>query len=58
VTREALAKLPLTRKRDLIELQKRHPPFGGLNSLSRHKAKPACPLENNGTQEQIFCPSG
>ncbi|PKO88793.1 MAG: AMP-dependent synthetase [Betaproteobacteria bacterium HGW-Betaproteobacteria-12] len=39
VTREALAKLPLTRKRDLIELQKKTPPFGGLNSLSRHKAK-------------------
>ena len=29
VSREALAKLPLTRKRDLIELQKKHPPFGG-----------------------------
>jgi phenylacetate-CoA ligase len=39
ISREALAKLPLTRKRDLIELQKRHPPFGGLNALPRHKAK-------------------
>ena len=39
VTREALAKLPLTRKRDLIELQKKAPPFGGLNSLPRSKAK-------------------
>ncbi len=38
-TREALARLPLTRKRDLIELQKKHPPFGGLNALPRHKAK-------------------
>ena len=38
-TREALAKLPLTRKRDLIELQKKTPPFGGLNALPRHKAK-------------------
>lgn len=38
-TREALAKLPLTRKRDLIELQQKFPPFGGLNSLPRHKAK-------------------
>jgi phenylacetate-CoA ligase len=39
VTREALARLPLTRKRDLIELQQKAPPFGGLNSLPRHKAK-------------------
>ncbi len=38
-TREALAKLPLTRKRDLIDLQKKTPPFGGLNSLARHRAK-------------------
>ena len=38
-TREALAKLPLTRKRDLIELQKKTPPFGGLNALPRHRAK-------------------
>jgi len=38
-TRQALAKLPLTRKRDLIELQQKMPPFGGLNSLPRHKAK-------------------
>jgi phenylacetate-CoA ligase len=33
VTREALARLPLTRKRDLIDLQQKTPPFGGLNSL-------------------------
>lgn len=38
-SRAALARLPLTRKRDLIELQKKHPPFGGLNSLSRTNAK-------------------
>ena len=38
-TREALARLPLTRKRDLIDLQKKNPPFGGLNSLARHRAK-------------------
>jgi phenylacetate-CoA ligase len=31
--------LPLTRKRDLIDLQKKNPPFGGLNSLARHRAK-------------------
>ena len=39
VTREALARLPLTRKRDLIDLQQKTPPFGGLNALPRHKAK-------------------
>jgi phenylacetate-CoA ligase len=38
-TREALARLPLTRKRDLIDLQKKNPPFGGLNSLARNRAK-------------------
>jgi phenylacetate-CoA ligase len=38
-TRAALARLPLTRKRDLIELQKKHPPFGGLNALASGKAK-------------------
>ncbi|MGB2680399.1 MAG: AMP-binding protein [Candidatus Competibacter sp.] len=32
-SRAALAKLPLTRKRDLIELQQQNPPFGGLNAL-------------------------
>ena len=39
VTRDALARLPLTRKRDLMDLQKRSPPFGGLNSLPRRNAK-------------------
>ncbi|MGA9395691.1 MAG: AMP-binding protein [Azonexus sp.] len=38
VTREALARLPLTRKRDLIDLQKKSPPFGGLNSLPPRSA--------------------
>ena len=38
-SREALAALPLTRKRDLIELQKKQPPFGGLNSLPRTRAR-------------------
>lgn len=39
VNRKALAHLPVTRKRDLIALQKDHPPFGGLNALSRANAK-------------------
>ncbi len=39
VTREALANLPLTRKRDLIDLQKKSLPFGGLNSLAPRDAK-------------------
>ncbi len=29
-SREALARLPVVRKHELIELQKKHPPFGGL----------------------------
>ncbi|HRC72151.1 MAG TPA: AMP-binding protein [Candidatus Competibacter sp.] len=37
-SRAALAALPLTRKRDLIELQKQNPPFGGLNTLPAGKA--------------------
>lgn len=44
-SREALARLPVTRKSDLIELQKLAPPFGGLNAtplagLSRVYASP------------------
>ena len=44
-SRAALAKLPVTRKSDLIELQKAAPPFGGLNAtplagLSRVFASP------------------
>ncbi len=31
-SREALARLPVTRKSDLGELQKQHPPLGGLNA--------------------------
>jgi phenylacetate-CoA ligase len=38
-TRAALARLPLTRKRDLIELQKAAPPFGGLNALAPGEAR-------------------
>ena len=38
-SREALAQLPLTRKRDLIALQRAHPPFGGLNAVARGNAK-------------------
>lgn len=34
-TREALALLPLTRKSELIELQKADPPFGGLTTTPR-----------------------
>ena len=32
--RAALARLPVTRKRALIELQQREPPFGGINACS------------------------
>ena len=32
--RAALAQLPLTRKSDLVELQRRHPPFGGLAAVA------------------------
>jgi len=39
VSREALAALPLTRKRDLIDLQKQQPPFGGLNALPHQRAR-------------------
>lgn len=38
-TREGLARLPLTRKRDLIELQQKQAPFGGLNAIAPNKAK-------------------
>jgi len=36
-TRAALARLPLTRKSDLAELQKREPPLGGLNATALGK---------------------
>jgi phenylacetate-CoA ligase len=32
--RKALARLPLTRKADLIELQRRQPPFGGMTTVA------------------------
>jgi phenylacetate-CoA ligase len=32
-SREALARLPLTRKSELIELQRRNPPFGGFTTI-------------------------
>ncbi len=35
-TRKALAKLPVTRKSDLIELQEAEPPFGGLTTTPAH----------------------
>ena len=34
--RAALAQLPLTRKSDLVELQRRDPPFGGLAAVAVH----------------------
>jgi phenylacetate-CoA ligase len=37
--RAALAKLPVTRKHDLIALQKEKPPFGGLPTLSAGQAR-------------------
>lgn len=33
-SRAALARLPVTRKSDLIDLQKRNPPFGGMTTLA------------------------
>ena len=36
-SRKALAALPVTRKSDLIELQKRQMPFGGLNAIAPGK---------------------
>ena len=38
-SREALAKLPLLRKSDLVGLQKAEPPFGGFNVLAAGQAK-------------------
>lgn len=32
-SRAALAKLPITRKSDLIDLQKKNPPFGGMTAI-------------------------
>ena len=36
-SRKALATLPVTRKSDLVELQKRQLPFGGLNAIAPNK---------------------
>ena len=36
-SRKALAKLPVTRKSDLVELQKQQLPFGGLNAIAPGK---------------------
>ena len=36
-SRAALARLPVTRKSDLAELQKQHPPLGGLNATPLNK---------------------
>ena len=38
-SREALAKIPVTRKSDLIELQKNNPPLGGLITCTTGKLK-------------------
>lgn len=38
-SRAALAGLPLTRKRELIDLQKETPPFGGLNAVGMARMK-------------------
>ena len=38
-SREALAKLPVFRKSDLVALQNEHPPFGGLNVTPPGKAR-------------------
>jgi phenylacetate-CoA ligase len=38
-SREALAKLPLLRKSDLVALQKAAPPFGGFNTVAPGRAK-------------------
>jgi phenylacetate-coenzyme A ligase PaaK-like adenylate-forming protein len=38
-SRAALVKLPVLRKSDIANLQKEHPPFGGLNVLPHTKAK-------------------
>src|SRR5262245_47485397 len=38
-SREALAKLPVLRKSDLLARQKEHPPFGGFNATPAGKVK-------------------
>jgi phenylacetate-CoA ligase len=57
--RRALADLPLTRKSELIEMQRREPPFGGLNavpigSLARVFSSPGPIFEVEGRRPDFF----
>ena len=57
--RRALVDLPLTRKSDLIEMQRREPPFGGLNaapiaSLARIFSSPGPIYEVEGRRPDFF----
>ncbi len=57
--RRALAQLPVTRKSDLIELQRRMPPFGGFNtvpvaSLGRVYASPGPIYEPEARRPDFF----
>ena len=57
--RRALADLPLTRKSELIEMQRREPPFGGLNaarigSLARVFSSPGPIYEVEGRRPDFF----
>jgi phenylacetate-CoA ligase len=57
--RRALVDLPLTRKSDLIEMQRRDPPFGGLNaapiaSLARVFSSPGPIYEVEGRRPDFF----
>jgi len=57
--RRALADLPLTRKSDLIEMQRRDPPFGGLNaapigSVARVFSSPGPIYEVEGRRPDFF----
>src|SRR5262245_64107784 len=38
-SRDALARLPVLRKSDLVALQKKSPPFGGFTVMAPNKAK-------------------
>src|SRR5712671_958010 len=57
--RRALVDLPLTRKADLIELQRRDPPFGGFNAepiagLARVFASPGSIYEVEARRPDFF----
>jgi phenylacetate-CoA ligase len=57
--RRALVDLPLTRKSDLIEMQRRDPPFGGLNaapiaSMARVFSSPGPIYEVEGRRSDFF----